>query len=355
MTGMTQAWTLVARPEGLPAREHFALRRFTDPPLRPGDVRVRNHWLTVGPAMRVRMFAQTRGYLPPFELGTPMAGWAVGEVVASRAAALEEGDPVLHQLGLRDFAQGPAGEFQSLPRPGPAPQHYLNALGSTGFTAYVGLILMARPRVGETLFVSGAAGAVGGVAVQIGKAIGLRVVGSAGGRAKCDLLGEIGADAAIDYKSPGPLIDKLEAAAPEGIDIYLDNVGGEHLDAALARANPHARFSISGMISSYNQERVAETMRHLNRIVTQRLRIEGYLPLTDHADGLPPFRDQMWRWIQAGQVRPLQTLRTGLASVPQAIQDLFMGGCTGKLLIRLPEDGATERWPRHESPTSGQE
>ena len=335
MTMKSRAWTLIRGPDALPAHDHFALREFDDPALGDGEARVRNLWLTVGPAMRVRMSAETRGYLPPYELGMPMGGWAVGEIVASKASALAEGDLVIHQYGLRDFGQGPSAAFEKLPMPGPPPEHYLNALGSTGYTAYVGLVEIGKPQPGETLFVSGAAGAVGSTAVQIGKALGLTVIGSAGGDAKCRLLRELGADAAIDYKSPGLLVDKLAAAAPGGIDIYIDNVGGEHLDAALAVANPHARFALSGMISSYNQERASDTMHNLNRIVTQRIRVQGYLPFTDHLDGLGRFRDLMWSWIEAGAFHPWQTIRDGLDCVPQAIEDLFAGGFTGKPLIRL--------------------
>lgn len=334
MTSKCRAWTLVARPEGLPTHDLFELRAFEDAPLADGEVRVRNDWLTVGPAMRVRMSSQTRGYLPPYALGEPIPGWAVGEVIASRSADFKEGDLVLHQFGMRDFGQGPATAFEKLPATG-APEHYLNAMGSTGFVAYFGLLEIGRAKPGETLFVSAAAGAVGSTAVQIGKAIGLKVVGSAGGAAKCGLLKDIGADAVIDYKSPGSLEEKLAAAAPQGVDVYLDNVGGEHLDAALANANPQARFAISGMIGSYNQDSVSETMHHLNRIVTQRIRIEGFLPYYDRADLLDAFREQMSAWIANGTVRPWQEVRVGLESVPQAIQDLFAGGFLGKPLIRV--------------------
>lgn len=339
MTTTYRAWALVRRAEGLPGSDLFELRDFEDAPLADGDVRVRNDWLTVGPAMRVRMSAQTRGYLAPYALGEPIPGWAVGEVVASRSADFKPGDRVLHQYGMRDFGQGPASSFEKLPSSG-SPEHYLNAMGSTGFVAYYGLFEIARAKAGETLFVSAAAGAVGSTAVQIGKAIGLKVVGSAGGSVKGERLRGIGADAVIDYKSPGALEEKLAAAAPQGIDIYLDNVGGGHLDAALAHANPNARFAISGMIGSYNSDRVSETMHHLNRIVTQRIHVQGYLPYTDRADLLATFRERMSAWIDNGTVRPWQETRDGLESVPQAIQDLFAGGFTGKPLIRLSTQNA---------------
>lgn len=339
MTTAYRAWTLVKRAEGLPSSDLFELRDFDDAPLAEGEVRVRNDWLTIGPAMRVRMSAQTRGYLPPYALGEPIPGWAVGEVIASRSADFKPGDRVLHLFGMRDFGQGPATAFEKLPSAG-APEHYLNAMGSTGFVAYYGLFEIAKARAGETLFVSAAAGAVGSTAVQIGKAIGLNVVGSAGGSAKGERLQEIGADVVIDYKSPCSLEEKLAAAAPQGIDIYLDNVGGEHLDAALASANPNARFAMSGMIASYNQECASDTMRHLNRIVTQRITMQGYLPYSDRADLLGPFREQMAAWIEDGTVRPWQEIRDGLESVPQAIQDLFSGGFSGKPLIRLNTENA---------------
>lgn len=339
MTTKFRAWTLVKRAEGLPGSDLFALRDFECAPLADGEVRVRNDWLTVGPAMRVRMSAQTRGYLAPYGLGEPIPGWAVGEVVASRSPDFKPGDRVLHQYGMRDFGQGPAAGFEKLPSSG-SPEHYLNAMGSTGFVAYFGLFEIAEAKAGETLFVSAAAGAVGSTAVQIGKALGLKVVGSAGGSAKGERLREIGADAVIDYKSPGALEEKLAAAAPQGVDIYLDNVGGEHLDAALANANPNARFAISGMIGSYNEERVSETMHHLNRIVTQRIRIQGYLPYSDRPDLLGAFRQQMSAWIDNGIVRPWQEIREGLENVPQAIQDLFTGGFTGKPLILLNTEDA---------------
>lgn len=339
MTSTYRAWTLVKRAEGIPSSDLFALRDFENAPLADGEVRVRNDWLTVGPAMRVRMSAETRGYLAPYGLGEPIPGWAVGEVIESRSADFRPGDRAMHQFGMRDYGQGPATAFEKLPSSG-APEHYLNAMGSTGFVAYYGLFEIAKAKAGETLFVSAAAGAVGSTAVQIGKAIGLTVIGSAGGSAKGERLKEIGADAVIDYKTPGSLEEKLAAAAPQGIDIYLDNVGGKHLDAALASANPNARFAISGMISSYNQERASDTMHHLNRIVTQRIHIQGYLPYADRADMLGAFREQMSAWIDNGTVRPWQEIRDRLESVPQAIEELFTGGFLGKPLIRLNPEGA---------------
>ena len=339
MTSTYRAWTLVKRAQGLPSRDLFALRDFDDAPLAEGEVRVRNVWLTVGPAMRVRMSAETRGYLAPYGLGEPIPGWAVGEVIESRSADFKPGDRAMHQFGMRDYGQGPATAFEKLPSSG-APEHYLNAVGSTGFVAYYGLFEIAKAKAGETLFVSAAAGAVGSTAVQIGKAIGLTVIGSAGGSAKGERLKEIGADAVIDYKTPGSLEEKLAAVVPQGIDIYLDNVGGEHLDAALASANPNARFAISGMIGSYNQERASDTMHHLNRIVTQRIHIQGYLPYSDRADLLGGFRAQMSAWIENGTVRPWQEIRDGLESVPQAVEELFTGGFSGKPLIRLNTEGA---------------
>jgi NADPH-dependent curcumin reductase CurA len=335
MTSRTRAWTLIDRPEGLPTRQHFALYEFDDPPLPEGEVRVRNLWLTVGPAIRVRMSAHTRGYLPPFALGKPMGGWAIGEVVASRSPALAEGDLVIHQHGLRDFGQGPAAGFEKLPKPGPPPYHYLNALGSTGYTAYVGLIQIGEPRAGETLFVSGAAGAVGSTAVQIGKALGLTVVGSAGGAAKCRLLLDLGADAAIGLQVTGTTDREAGGCCSAGNRHLPRQCGrrasrrgaGRSQPACALRDERHDQHLQSGPRPRHHAE--SQPHRHTTHSPA------GLSALRRSSGGLGQFRDQMWSWLEAGQLRPLQTCWDGLEHVPQVIEDLFAGGFTGKPLIRL--------------------
>jgi NADPH-dependent curcumin reductase CurA len=329
---MAHAWYLKSRPVGMPTPENFELRPLPLPALEPGMVRVRNRWLSVDPYMRGRM-SDTKSYVPPFEVGAPLEGGAIGEVVESRAEGLSPGDLVTHRLGWRDEAVGPAEAFRKLPASGLPPQTYLSTLGMIGATAYFGLLAVGEPKRGETLFVSAAAGAVGSHVVQIGKIKGLHVIGSAGGPEKTALVRALGADEAIDYKAPGPLVEKLGAAAPEGIDLYFDNVGGEHLDAALAHARVGARFPVCGMISSYNSTEPVG-LRYLFRIIAARIRIQGFL-VGDFTDRFDEFHREMGHWVAEGRITSEETVVEGLASVPEAFLALFSGRNTGKMLVRL--------------------
>ena len=251
---MARAWHLVNRPSGLPTDDDFALRDVELPPLADGMLRVRNLWLSVDPYMRGRM-NDVKSYVPAFELGEPMEGGAIGEVVESKAEGFGPGDLVLHMAGWRDEAVIPARGVNKLPQLGAPPERFLGVLGVTGATAYFGLLDVASAKEGDVIFVSAAAGAVGSVVVQIAKAKGMTVIGSAGGPEKCEFVRSLGADEVIDYKS-GPVLKSLAAAAQAvgagGIDVYFDNVGGDHLDAAFALARNNARFAICGMIEYYN-------------------------------------------------------------------------------------------------------
>jgi NADPH-dependent curcumin reductase CurA len=239
---MGRAWNLVSRPEGAPDRSNFELREFEFPPLEDGMVRIRNQWLSVDPYMRGRM-NESKSYIPPFQLDQPMEGGAVGEVVESKAEGFAPGDLVQHFAGWRDEAVLPAKAVTKLPDLGARPQDFLGNLGVTGATAWFGLLEVAEAKEGDIVFVSAAAGAVGSAVVQIAKAKGMTVIGSAGGAEKCEFVRSLGADAAIDYRA-GPIAKSLRAAAPDGIDVYFDNVGGDHLDAAFARARLQARFAL---------------------------------------------------------------------------------------------------------------
>ncbi len=245
-----RAWHLASRPQGLPTMANFELKDSPLPALQDGWVKVHNSWLSVDPYMRGRM-NDVKSYTPPFQIGEPMQGGAIGTVVESRSPAFQESDQVLHMLGWREEAAGPAEAFNKLPPMGIEPYHFLGNLGLTGGTAYFGLLRVAAAKEGDIVFVSAAAGAVGSAVVQIAKAKGMTVIGSAGGADKCAWVKELGADATIDYKA-GPVLDQLREAAPKGIDVYFDNVGGDHLDAALAVARQNARFAICGMIEEYN-------------------------------------------------------------------------------------------------------
>jgi NADPH-dependent curcumin reductase CurA len=330
---MARAWTLTSRPAGLPGDDNFALVDVDLPPLGDGQIRVRNRWLSVDPYMRGRM-NDMKSYVPPYQIGAPMEGAAVGEVVESRAAGFAPGDRVLHMLGWRDEAVVDAAQAQKLPELGVEEQAFLGQLGMPGMTAWFGLLDVASAKAGDTVFVSAAAGAVGSTVVQIAKAKGMTVIGSAGGADKCAWVKSLGADAVIDYKEGGaPLVKKLMDAAPDGIDVYFDNVGSDHLDAALAVARNHARFAICGMIDVYNSMKPTE-LRYLARIIQARIRVQGFLVL-DFYDRMGEFYRDMAAMLKAGQLQRQETVHDGLEATPDAFLGLFSGGNTGKMLVRL--------------------
>ena len=328
---MPQAWHLKSRPQGTPTAANFALEPLDLPRLDDGMVRVANRWLSVDPYMRGRM-NDVKSYVPPFALDAPMSGGAVGEVVESRDSSLAVGDMVLHMSGWRDETVEPAANFNKLPDLGVEPQAFLGNLGLTGGTAYFGLLDAASAKEGDVVFVSAAAGAVGSAVVQIAKAMNMTVIGSARGPAKCDFVCSLGADAAIDYIE-GPLVKSLAAAAPDGIDVYFDNVGGDHLDAALALARRDARFALCGMIDSYNSGQPA-SLRYIMRIIAMRIRLQGFI-YTDYLPRLGEFYRNMGGWIASGQVKSRDTVVEGLERMPQAFLGLFEGANTGKMLVKL--------------------
>ncbi len=328
---MPRAWHLVNRPRGKPTAEDFALRGSSLPALEDGMVRVRNLWLSVDPYMRGRM-NDAKSYVPPFELGQPMEGGAIGEVVESRAEGLAPGDLVQHMAGWRDEPVIPARAANKLPDLGVGPQKFLGALGVPGATAWFGLLDVAEAKAGETVFVSAAAGSVGSAAVQIAKTRGMTVIGSAGGPEKCDYVRSLGVDHAIDYKA-GSILKSLAAAAPDGIHVYFDNVGGDHLDAALANARNHARFAICGMIGGYN-ETTPPSFRFFMRMIAARIRIQGFL-ITDYLGRMGEFYQEMAPLVASGAITSRETIVDGLEAMPDAFLGLFEGANTGKMLVRL--------------------
>ncbi|WP_336868120.1 NADP-dependent oxidoreductase [Sphingomonas sanguinis] len=328
---MMKAWTLAARPKGTPVDSDFALVERDLPALNEGEVRVANRWLSVDPYMRGRM-NDTKSYVPPFQLGEPMQGGAIGEVVESRADGIAVGTLVSHMAGWRDEAVLPAAHVQPLPDLGVEPQAYLGQFGLTGMTAYYGLLQIAEAKPGETVFVSAAAGAVGSSVVQIAKAKGMTVIGSAGGTEKCDWVRSLGADAVIDYKSGQSVVEALGEAAPDGIDVYFDNVGGDHLDAALAHAKQNARFAICGMIDVYNDSKPT-SLKYLARMIGNRVRMQGFI-FGDFKDHTGFYRD-MAAILKDGGLQHEETVFEGLDRTPDAFLALFTGGNKGKMLVKL--------------------
>ena len=328
---MARAWHLVSRPQGLPSDDNFELKYIELPQLGEGMIHVRNLWASVDPYMRGRM-NDVKSYVPAFQLGAPMEGGAIGEVVESRAEGFAPGDLVLHMAGWRDEAVLSSRAVNKLPQLGVEPQRFLGVLGVTGATAYFGLLDVASAKEGDIVFVSAAAGAVGSVVVQIAKTKGMTVIGSAGGPEKCELVRALGADQVIDYKA-GPVLKSLAAAAAEGIDVYFDNVGGDHLDAALALARNHARFAICGMIEGYN-EAAPTSLRFIMRIIAARIQLKGFI-VFDFQSRMDEFYRDMGEWVAAGRVKAHETVVDGLETMPDAFRGLFSGQNVGKMLVRL--------------------
>jgi len=328
---MARAWHLKSRPSGMPTPENFEMKDVELPPVGEGMVRIRNHWLSVDPYMRGRM-NDVKSYVPPFQVGEPLEGGAVGEVVESRAEGFNAGDLVQHMAGWRDEAVVSARTVNKLPELGVPPERFLGVLGVTGATAYFGLLDAAEARKGDIVFVSAAGGAVGSVVVQVAKAKGMTVIGSARGPDKCEFVRSLGADQVVDYRA-GPILKSFAEAAPEGIDVYFDNVGGDHLDAALALARNNARFAICGMIEGYNKGEPT-SLRFIMRIIAARIRLKGFI-VFDYFPRMAEFYAEMGPWVASGTVKSRETIVDGLDKTPEAFLGLFSGENTGKMLVRL--------------------
>jgi NADPH-dependent curcumin reductase CurA len=276
-----------------------------------------------------------KSYAAPFELDRPMQGGAVGEVVASNAEGFAPGDHVLHFDGWREYAQVNAKSTVKVD-PSLAPlSTYLGVLGMTGLTAYAGLLRVAAFKEGEAVFVSGAAGAVGSQVGQIAKLKGAsRVIGSAGSDEKVKLLvEEYGFDAAFNYKN-GPVAEQLAAAAPDGIDVYFDNVGGEHLEAAIGALNMRGRIAICGLIAQYNATEPTPGPHNMAKVLQNRLRIEGFL-VGDHYDLQPQFVQEVGGWLAEGKLHYRETVVEGIENNLEAFFGLLRGENTGKMLVKL--------------------
>ncbi|MGD9980192.1 MAG: NADP-dependent oxidoreductase [Hyphomonadaceae bacterium] len=331
MATMSREIRLKSRPIGMPEASNFELASVELPDPGDGEVLVRNAWMSVDPYMRGRMYDRP-SYVPPFQLGQPLQGGAVGTVVKSNDARFKPGDLVESFNGWREAYVSPGSGLNKL-QPGVPPQAYLGVLGMPGMTAYTGFHRIGEPKAGDTVFVSGAAGAVGSAVCQIAKLRGCTVVASAGTDEKLAWLKSVGVDATVNYKK-GKLLDNVRAAAPKGIDIYFDNVGGEHLEVALEVARPFARFIECGMISIYNDKEPTPGPRNMAYIVGKRIKMQGFI-VSDFADMRDQFYAEMGQWVRDGKIKWEETVENGVENAPKAFLNLFSGANTGKMLVKL--------------------
>ena len=331
---MPRQIVLASRPTGWPTAANFALTEADQSDLADGQIRVRNLFMSVDPYMRGRM-NDAESYVPPFRLGKPLEGGAIGTVIESRSPELTAGNLVLHMLGWRDEAVLPARQARKIAvAAGLSPSAYLGVLGMPTLTAYVGLLDIASLQADDTVFVSGAAGAVGSMAGQIAKLKGAaRVIGSAGGDEKVRWLREIGFDAAFNYRA-GSVVEQLREAAPAGIDVYFDNVGADHLDAALVILNNHGRVAMSGAIAHYNATEPPVGPSNLGLVITKRLTLRGFI-VTDHQHRMPDMIADVSAWLRDGKLSHAETVVDGLEHAPEAFIDLLRGANTGKMIVRL--------------------
>ncbi|HMM95093.1 NADP-dependent oxidoreductase [Phycicoccus sp.] len=333
-TASAREWRLRSRPTGWPTPEDFELAESDVPELADGQLRVRNVVLSVDPYMRGRMSA-AKSYAAPYAVGEAMTGGAVGVVEESRADGFAVGDHVLHGLGWREVAVLDASEARVIDASVAPASAYLGVLGMTGLTAYAGLTRTASLEEGDVVFVSGAAGAVGGAVGQIARALGAsRVIGSAGSPEKVRHLTEdLGFDAAFSYRD-GRVSDHLRELAPDGIDVYFDNVGGEHLEAAIGSLRLGGRIAVCGMISVYNDTEPAPGPRNLARLIQTRGRIQGFL-VGDHYDLAGEYFRRAAGWLADGTLSLRETSVDGFENAVDAFLGVLRGENTGKMVVRL--------------------
>lgn len=324
---------LASRPTGIPSAENFALAQNTLPEIQDGEVLVKNLWMSVDPYMRGRMMDRA-SYIAPFQIGEALEGGAIGEVIESKNTEFPVGTKVNSMQGWRSHYISNGNGLTALPVTPLPDQSFLGIMGMPGMTAWTGLFRIANLKPTDTVFISAASGAVGSVACQIAKMHGCTVVGSTGSDDKVALLKSLGVDVVINYKKESNLIEALAKAAPQGIDVYFENVGGEHLEAALANMNDYGRIAVCGMISQYNATEPQPGPTNLAMLIIKKLKVEGFI-VFDHWAHYGEFAQQMGQWISEGKIKWEETVYEGLAEAPNAFIGLFEGKNKGKMLVKL--------------------
>ncbi|WP_017342753.1 NADP-dependent oxidoreductase [Halorubrum sp. T3] len=334
MTNTNREWLLAERPTGEPDLDSFELRETDVPAPAPGELLVRTRFLSVDPYMRGRM-RDAESYAEPWDVGDALKGGVVGEVIESESDAYDAGDLVTGEGKWADYATLDADDVAPVDPTVAAPEAYLGVLGMPGRTAYFGLLEVGEPKPGDTVVVSGAAGAVGSVVGQIAKRNGCRVVGFAGSDEKTDwLTDDLGFDAAINYKATDDYRAALAEAAPDGVDVYFDNVGGPITDAVFTKLNLDARVAVCGQIAHYNDEEVPTGPRKLPGLIPVRATVQGLL-VSDFATRFGEASERLGRWVASGELGHRETIVEGLENAPDAFLGLFSGDNIGKQVVRV--------------------
>lgn len=324
---------LASRPVGMPTKENFRMETGPIPQISDGEVLIKTIYLSVDPYMRGRM-SGIKTYVDPFEVDKPLVGGIVGKIVQSKNPSFKEGEFVEGRLPWSDYTVSKGKSIRKID-PNQAPiSTALGVAGMPGLTAYFGMLDIGKPKEGETVVVSGAAGAVGSVAGQIAKIKGCRVVGVAGSQEKIDyLINELGFDAAVNYKSEN-LYSELKEACPNGVDVYFDNVGGEVSDLLMRLMNFHSRIVLCGQISQYNNTKIEYGPRIQGKLVTHSILMQGFI-VSNYADRFNEGYEQLGKWIREGKIKYRETITDGLENAPDAFIGLFTGENIGKQLVRV--------------------
>lgn len=327
-------WTLAKHPSGVPSEDCFALESFTLDAPQDGQVLIKTHYFSLDPGMRGRLSGDS--YAAGLKIGDTIESAGIGEIIASKSERFAVGDMVMGGLGWTQALTHPDRGLQKLDPAlfddKVAMTATIGVLGVPGLTAWFGLQDLGQPQAGETLLISSAAGPVGATCGQIGKTLGLSVIGIAGGADKCAYLTDLGFDAVIDYKAEDNLVNAIEAAAPDGVDIYFDNVGGEMLDAAILNMKPKGRIVVSGQVAEYNREKPVG-IRQTTRFITHRLRMEG-LVVYDYAKQFPKAQAAIAALIRDGKLAYKEDISDGIEDAPRAYATLFAGANFGRRLIK---------------------